>query len=160
MTKDKKPQKKQLFERLKNHIQHKINNNLKKLEANKLHPNKIELELGIFIEMLEPQVRQAVLELHSKGYSTDVSGFMYNACDQKIEGDFQLANEVKRKLRALGVIVITNPSGYTMLQFSPKEADIQKIKRMWNKIASILPDRKTVASASMTRKAREFRVNN
>ena len=58
----------------------------------------------------------------------------------------------------MGVIVETNPSGYTRLQFSPVEADIKKIRQQWNKIVSILPDKKRIADASMTHKARDFRM--
>lgn len=74
-----------------------------------------------------------------------------------IEGDFQLDETTVKKLQEVGVIVETNPSGYTRLYFSPKEANISKINREWNKIASILPGKNQTASPSMTRKARDFR---
>mgnify|MGYP003395296071 CR=1 FL=1 len=106
---------------------------------------------------IEPQVRQAIVKLNKKGYSTDASGFMNNSSSQMIEGDFQLDETTVKKLQQVGVIVETNPSGYTRLYFSPKEANLVKINREWNKIASLLPGKNQTASPSMTRKARDFR---
>lgn len=146
-----------LFERLKYKVQRKVEIEIKRRQKENSHPNKIELILGLFIEKIEPQVRQAIIAMNKKGYSTDKSGFMDNPCDQMIEGDFQLDEKTKRVLKTLGVQVETNPSGYTRLQFSPREADIAKIKRQWNKIVSLLPNKNQTASISMTREARDFR---
>ena len=93
------------------------------------YSTEIESILGAFVEMLQPQVQQAVLEFNRKGYSTDVSGFMNNGENQKIEGDFQLSGDIIRKLKGMGVIVETNPSRYTTLQFSPSQPDLNKIKK-------------------------------
>lgn len=153
-------QRQRLFEKLKYNTQRKVETDIKRRKVKNPHPNKLESMLGLFVEELEPQVRQAVLILNKKGYSTDVSGFMDNSCDQMIEGDFQLDGKIINSLQAIGVQVETNPSGYTRLQFSPEEADIQKIKRKWDKIVSLLPDKNQRASSSMTRKARDFRTEN
>jgi len=151
-------QKQRLFDKLKFKIQEKVETDLgKRVRANP-HPNKTELVLGLFIEELEPQVRQAVLNMNKKGYSTDASGFMDNSSDQMIEGDFQLEKETVDTLGKIGVTTETNPSGYTRIQFSSVEADISKIKNKWNKIISILPSKNLSASVSMTRKARDFRM--
>ncbi|OIO14292.1 hypothetical protein COY59_05940 [Candidatus Gottesmanbacteria bacterium CG_4_10_14_0_8_um_filter_37_24] len=150
--------KQRLFERLKFNTLRKVSIETKRRQKENSHPNKIESILGLFIEEIEPQVRQAVIEMNKKGYATDKSGFMDNSCDQMIEGDFQLDNTTIRALEAIGVQVDTNPSGYTRLQFSPLEADIAKIKRKWHKIISLLPNKNQMASVSMTRKAREFRL--
>lgn len=122
------------------------------------HPKKIELALGVFIEELEPQVRKAVLELNRKGYSTDLSGFMEDTSLQMIEGDFRLPENIIEKLNSMDVKVESNPSGYTRLQFAPEDADLGKIKKKWNKIASLLPAKKKPAELSMTRRARKFRM--
>ncbi|MBI3380115.1 hypothetical protein HY029_05150 [Candidatus Gottesmanbacteria bacterium] len=151
-------QRQRFFERLKYSIQKKSENDIRKRKAKNSHPNKIELILGLFIEEIEPQVRQAIVKLNKKGYSTDTAGFMDNSCDQMIEGDFQLEEDTINKLKKVGVTVETNPSGYTRLYFSPKEANISKINKEWNKIASIFPEKNKAASSSMTRKAREFRA--
>ena len=152
-------QKQRLFERLKYSTQRKIDTDIKKRKVKNPHPDKTEFILGLFVEELEPQVRQAILTLHKKGYSTDESGFMYNSSDQMIEGDFQLEEKNVKKLESIGVIIETNPSGYTRILFSPEEANISKIKRKWNEIVSLLPDKNQSASPSMTRKARDFRSN-
>ena len=146
-------QKQRFFEKLEHNIQTIMLNELKNPK-----PDKLESRMGLFVEELEPQIRKAVLEMNRKGYSIDVSGFMSNPVDQMVEGDFNLEEESIEKLKAMGVIVETNPSGYTRLQFSPVEADIKKIRQQWNKIVSILPDKKRIADASMTHKARDFRM--
>lgn len=157
-SKNPKLQKQKLFDRLTFSIQSKVEKDVKKRKKINPHPNSIESKLGIFIEELEPQVRQAVLEMNRKGYSTDLSGCVYNSCDQMIEGDFQLPEKIISKLSHLGIKAESNPSGYTRLQFSPQFADIKKIKKQWNKIVSLLPSKNRVADQSMTRKAREFRM--
>jgi hypothetical protein len=151
-------QKLRLFEKLKYSIQRKTEIDLKKRKSQKSHPTKEELGLGLFIEELEPQVRKAILILNKKGYSTDASGFMENPCDQMIEGDFSLDETTIQKLRKLDVEVETNPSGYTRLRFTAIEANISKIQKKWIAIASLLPDTNTNSSPSLTRKARDFRI--
>lgn len=96
--------------------------------------------------------------MNRKGYSTDLSGFVNDCCDQMIEGDFQLPEEIINKLSLLGIKVESNPSRYTRLQFSPKEADIGKIKKQWKNIVSLLPSRDKIADFSMTKRSREFRI--
>lgn len=151
-------QKQRLFERLRYSVQKRISDDIKRRRERNPHPDRLESRLGVFVEELEPQVRKAVLEMNRKGYSTDTSGFMNNPTSQMIEGDFQLEEKVINKLNLLGIIVETNPSGYTRLQFSPKEADIKKIKRQWDKAVSQLPNKNRTADSSMTRKSREFRT--
>lgn len=160
IPKDPHLQRQRLFERLKYSTQRKMDTDIKKRKVKNPHPDKTEFMLGLFVEELEPQVKQVILELNKKGYSTDVSGFMDDSCDQMIEGDFQLGEKTVKKLEAIGVIVETNPSGYTRLRFSPAEANILKIKKEWGEIASLLPNKNQVASLSMTRKARDFRTDN
>lgn len=160
VPKDPLLQRQRLFERLRYSVQIIILKDIKRRRVKNPKPERIESCLGLFIEELEPQVRQAVLELNRKGYSIDTSGFMSNPCDQMIEGDFQLEDTTIQKLKKVGAIVETNVSGYTKLQFSPNEADTQKIKKRWNEIVSLIPDMNQKAPPSMTRKAREFRMYN
>ena len=147
-----------LFERLKFETQTRVQLETKKRQKENSRPNKVELILGLFIEEIEPQVRKAIIEMNKKGYSTDKSGFMDNPCLQMIEGDFLIDEKTKESLEKNGVVVETNPSGYTRLQYSPAEADILKIKKKWSEIVSLLPDKKEFATISMTRKARNFRL--
>lgn len=150
-------QRQRLFERLENSIRLSMNADIQKRKTSNPNPNKLESNLGIFIEELEPQVKQAVLDLNKKGYSTDVSGFTDNCGDQMIAGDFQLDEQSVKRLQAMDVFVELNSSGYTKLQFAPKSASVSKIKKEWNEIASIFPNKHQIADASMTKKAREFR---
>lgn len=149
--------KNRLFTLLMFEVLDRVTDNSKKNMVGQSKPTDMELKLGAFAMMLEPQVRDAVLEFNRKGYSTDNSGFMGYAENQSLEGDFTLDAISRKRLEKLHVIVETNPSGYTRLQFWPVEADIDKIKATWDQIASILPDKLTVSSPSMTRGSREFR---
>lgn len=158
IPKDSLLQKKQTFEKLKFSVNKKISADLQARLKGNPKAEKIEATLGIFLEELEPQVKNAVLELNSKGYSTDLSGFMDNPIYQMIEGDFQLDENITSQLLSNGVVVETNPSGYTRLQISAESADISKIKKQWNKIISYLPRKSKYSTASMTRKARDFRL--
>ncbi len=152
-------QKLRLFERLQYNIRKKIMNETKNRKIKNCKPTLLELNLGIFTEELETQVRSAVLALNKKGYSTDSSGFVEgNPCNQMIEGDFQLDEDTICNLNKENITVETNLSGYTSLQFSPPEADCKKIKKQWDKIISLIPNKKRVADSSMTRKSREFRL--
>jgi hypothetical protein len=150
--------KQQLFDKLKFSIQKKTNSDAKKRIDKNPHPNKMESVLGFFVEGIEPQVRQAIVTLFKKGYSTDASGFADNSYEQMIEGDFQLEEKTRKSLKDIGVQVETNPSGYTRIQFTPAEPSITKIKNKWNEIIALIPRKNQAASISMTRKAREFRA--
>lgn len=158
ISKNPKLQKRRLFERLEYKAQKTVKNDITRRKKINPHPSKLESRLGVFIEELEPQVRKAVVEMNRKGYATDLSGFMNNSCEQMIEGDFQLDKNTISKLKKLGIKVETNPSGYTRILFSPIEADLGKIKKLWNKAVSLLPIKNKIADSSMTRKARDFRM--
>lgn len=155
---DQDSQKQRLFDKLKYKIQRKVEFDIRKRIKLNPHPTKTEFMLGLFTEELEPQVRQAVLNMNRKGYSTDASGFMDDSRNQMIEGDFRLEDKTVKALEAMGVNVETNPSCYTRIQFLSVEADILQIKRKWNRIISLLPQKCKSASVSMTKKARDFRL--
>jgi len=157
-SKNPKLQKLRLFENLEYKTRQLVENKVLKRKKINPKPSKIESGLGIFTEELEPQVSQAVLTMNKKGYSTDLSGFVKNSCDQMIEGDFQLPEAIAEKLKNIDVDVQSNPSGYTRLQFTPQDADIGKIKKKWNEIVSLLPSKNKSAEFSMTQKARQFRI--
>ncbi|MBI2611657.1 hypothetical protein HYW54_02845 [Candidatus Gottesmanbacteria bacterium] len=150
--------KKRLFEILQFNLQNKILSDVKKrLKTNPI-PTQAEMALGMFMEMVEPQLREAILILYKKGYSTDVSGFIEKNDYQFIEGDFTLEPSVADKLIFIGVIVETNRSGYTRLQFLPDSPNLENIRDKWIKIASFFPKKGKRAQQSMTLRAREFRI--
>lgn len=146
-----------LFEILMHETHEQVAADLEKRLKTNPKPTQTELNLGVFIEMIEPQVRDAILEFYRKGYSTDTSGFKGRSDLQWIEGDFSLPEKVRKDLEAESVWVNTNHSGYTTIQFQPTKADFDMIYKKWMRIASILPDRKTSAQPTMTASAREFR---
>lgn len=152
-------QKQQRFERLKYKIRKSVESDTGRRMQEKPYPDKTELMLGMFIEELEPQVRQAVISMNKKGYSTDASGFMDDPCSQMIEGDFTLGEDTIRALKDIGVTAETNHSGYTRLQFMNTDPDLPKIKRKWSQVISILPKTDNQTPVSMTKKARNFRSN-
>jgi hypothetical protein len=113
--KDKTLQKQQLFENLRFNIWKKVNTNIKNRKARKILPDTVESCLGLFLEELETQVKDAVLNLYTKGYSIDKSGFTEDPQGQMIEGDFQLSDKTVKDLQKCGIEVVTNPSGYTKI---------------------------------------------
>ncbi len=158
VPKDKILQRKRLFERLLYAVQKETDQELEKRKIKNSYPDKTELCLGTFVEELETQARAAVLLLNKKGYSIDASGFMQDPCQQMVEGDFQLGSEIVEQLKKIGAAVETNPSGYTRIQFTPLAADIKGIKKQWLHIAQVCPKRREPAAPSMTKKARDFRL--
>lgn len=158
MPQDAKLKQQRLFEILKFNILKKMSGDIKKRLLLNPDPDKTELRLGTFLEMIEPQVREAIIILNSKGYTTDVSGFMGKADSQIIDGDFIVEESVVNLLKDEGVNLETNHSGYTRIQFWPAVADLKTIRNKWKKIVSIFPDKGKLSDAPMTQKAREFRI--
>src|SRR5437660_1040274 len=70
------------------------------LDARKrTNPEKSQLEqdLGVYIEELDPQVRDAVIRMHALGYTTFASGFWGDDHHQIIQGEFRLDPKTKAK---------------------------------------------------------------
>lgn len=149
-----------LFEILMFDIQEKMKVELEERLRKDPKPTKLEINLGVFLEKLEPQVRDAVIEFQKKGYATDASGFLGRSDLQSIEGDFTIDPSIQKRLESDGVTVITNNSGYTSIQFQPKEPNFESIKKKWLTISSLLPQLTKPAALCMTVRAREFRKKN
>ena len=128
-------------EGMKKEIQERLKNNPK--------PTEEELRAAAFKEWIEPQVRDAALEMNKKGYSTSSSGFYgWNNEFQAIDGYFSIDDETKKKVEALGAQVLGGAEmGLPMnkvikqIRFYPKEADITSMKEKWDNIVAILPQR-------------------
>jgi hypothetical protein len=138
----------------------------KRLRTN---PEKTEEEhrLGVYLEEIEPQVREAVREFNRKGYPTYSSGFGGHDSEyQTLEGDYRLDEETVEVLRGAGVEVTVEPSWkyrleqqaglarpdtpeeakYTTdIRFKPAIANLQDMEQKWMQIAAVLPDRGTLA---------------
>lgn len=120
-----------------------------------------EHQLGVYLEELEPQVREAVREFNRKGYTTVSSGF-YGDDYQAIEGHFFLDDQTKDQLTTMGVSVKTEPwwkwrvserAGsadpatpteerfITRVEFPFRKPDLQAMEAKWRAVAGVLPDR-------------------
>lgn len=116
-----------------------------RIEHNPVHSH-LEEKLGIFVEQLEPQVRNAVIEINRKGYQTNSSGFYGHFGEyQAIDGKFVLDEETKGRLKEMGVQV-REGIAITDIRFWPTTPDLEHIKRTWDAIGQILPDIATSAS--------------
>lgn len=129
-------------------------------------PTEEEILAGAFREMIEPQVRDALFEMYKKGYSTESSGFGgENSEYQQIDGYFELDDETKKKLEDAGMEVLKGKDiglpgfgdNYTFIRFSPKEADISKIKEKWDEIISLLPQKDKSVLPSISGASDDFR---
>jgi hypothetical protein len=129
-------------------------------------PTKEELYMGAFKEWLEPQVRDAVVQMYKKGYATQSSGF--DAQDQAlqlIDGLFNIDNEAKHTLEAMGVEVMRGvdfglPRNklITIFRFRAKAPVIEEIKDRWDAIASALPKKQLPPGIrAICDRAEEFR---
>jgi hypothetical protein len=118
-------------------------------------PDADELALGAFREAIEPQVRDAVMALRAKGYTTTSSGFA--------EGDLQgvfFAEDISQTLppettKALSDEGVEVKDGGMF--FHAAEIDERTMKDQWDKIIALIPDRGTPAAPSNTPMATSFR---
>lgn len=129
-------------------------------------PTEEEILAGAFREMIEPQVRDALFEMYKKGYGTESSGFGgENSEYQQIDGYFELDEKSKKKLESAGVKILKGKDiglpgfgeNYTFIRFFPKNADIDKIKKEWDEIVSLLPQKTELASPSISGASDDFR---
>ena len=118
----------------------------KELENRKKeNPDKTaeEEKLGVFIEKLEPQVKNTILRLQTKGYKTYESGFKLFG-DQMIgfrENYFQnpkIFKDLQDKLKTQDINLEIKPD-HLILGFK-KFYSINEMKEIWDKIADELPE--------------------
>ena len=137
----------------------------KRLKNNPI-PTEEEIYIGAYREMIEPQVRDAIFTMNRKGYSTESSGFYYESANrQDIDGNFIIDKQTREKLKKIGVRILDRfdlklpglPVSYTRLEFKPKIANTALIKKQWDEIADILPDKKIPMSPSISGGSMFFR---
>jgi hypothetical protein len=116
-------------------------------ERLKNNPQKTELEVGMgcYAEELEEQVRDAVILMNKKGYKTFWSGWELplGAGGQVIKGFFKIEDNYVKELNKIGVTVEQVNDGkddICEISFITDSPDTDKIKSIWDKVASILPD--------------------
>lgn len=121
-------------------------------------PTPAELDMGTYIEGLEPEVRQAVMGMWQKGYATASSGFAGNQHEmQRVEGGFRIDNQIKQRLTGIGVGVDEILPTWTAIFFKPDGPDIAAISRHWEEVVDLLPARNRTNQAPPTNPlAQEF----
>lgn len=146
---------------------HDVHRLRRELETSSRAPTKEEYELGAYIDVLESQVKNAVLVLQKKGYRTFQSGFREQTMrDQFI--DFYTKNIVvpetaQKYLKERGVEVqIESFDDRTTLTLHPvREGAIRlaEWKEMWDTLALALPvaGGETVSGARVTGEHANFR---
>lgn len=150
------------FTKLREKILQQIEEDTERRIQNNPTPTEDEIMMGAFVEMLEPQVRRAILEMQRKGYATESSGFGKDASWQAVDGWFRIDDDTIKKLNNIGVNVQTQESEihnntFTDIEFKPTEANLTKIEASWKKIADILPDLGKKAGPAFSRGCETFR---
>ena len=116
-----------------------------------LYASDEELRAGVYKELLEPQVREAVFALRQKGYDTFESGFedlvagnqyigFAKNSEQPISIDIKTLNE---QLKEKGVVANFSESDdrYMLSIEADKNLSLDEWKSVWVKVAEVLPAR-------------------
>ncbi len=113
-------------------------------EAKNPKATEEEMDMGCYVEHLEPQVRDAVLSMRKKGYTTTGSGFgdfgesQWISFEEKTFGDFMPSKELTAWLEDQKVEMSNGPD---LVYFvSPPKATIEQITDIWNRIEAEIPD--------------------
>ncbi|MEY4745199.1 MAG: hypothetical protein RL272_1144 [Candidatus Parcubacteria bacterium] len=120
-------------------------------------PTAEELSMGAYVERIEPQVREAVLAMRRKGYSTSSSGFNilhYQSMSLSEPDLLKLDAAARERLAALGVAIDKGGNG---LHFESPSADMDDLKKSWDEIADALPDLKRAAPPASHGAAEDLR---
>ena len=119
-----------------------------------------ELEMGIYLDFIEPQVKEAVINLRKKGYSTYESGF-YGGSEQRISfdesplGKFKFSASLYKNLLKQGVVL--NHDDKSIWFESNKELQLDTIKNIWDIIIKEVPDLGEPAKPCQLPQAKHFR---
>lgn len=122
-------------------------------------PTAEELQMGAYIEQIEPHVRGTVLNLRRKGYSTYISGFSRD--DQVIgfENDEldpeNFPDDVRDTLYRLGVEIFISPRSIKL--HIPTKLNADELRSVWEHVEQALPDRGAPAEPTRLRAAELFR---
>ncbi len=123
-------------------------------------PTPEELSMGCYLESIEPQVQQSVMNLRRKGYATYESGY-YGLSTQKIGftgkplEHFQFPEDFLNTLAHKGVTVTVKPNAISF--DCDRYVEIGELQKIWNDIESALPDLGKPAEPNMTGGAQNFR---
>ena len=148
------------YAKLRKQTREQIEEQVKERKKENPTPTQEELEMGCYIESIEPQVREVVINLRHKGYASYESGF-HNFNGQKIGFEkkhlenFQLPENVVHELERKNIKVKINPDSLT---FScSRYLEPEELKEIWKQIENILPDLQKPAEPCKLRAAESFR---
>lgn len=110
-------------------------------------PTEDEIYMAAFKEWLEPQVRDAILQMYRKGYASQSSGFHGTKFEvQQIDGLFTVDEETEAELNRMGVEVLRgadlgmpNNKLVTIIRFRARNLSIAELKEQWDAVAAALP---------------------
>lgn len=148
------------FAKLRKETHEQMRQELQKRAAESPNATEEELSMGAYQESIEPQVRETVLNLKKKGYTTFESGFYgYNQQKISFEKDhlegFKLSEELEQELRLNGVDITIKPRS-VLLTFN-QYRELPEIEKIWDEIESTLPDLGQVAEPCQLPAAESFR---
>ncbi len=126
-----------------------------------------EYELGVYADVIEAQVREAVFDLHKKGYVTFQSGFRENS-DRDQFMDFRNSNlvipdKIIEKLKEVSVEIkieyFDDRTTLTLHPISDKAIRLSEWKEIWNMLVTDLPpaDSALAPKAKLVREHSLFR---
>lgn len=116
-------------------------------------PTDDEWSAGVFVEDLEPQVRDAVFALRRKGYATYSSGFDdWDYQSVHMEDALDLPPGPTKALEDMSVTVREKS-----LSFIPDDFDPERMREKWNRIVDLLPERDMPAPETDVPQAELFR---
>jgi hypothetical protein len=121
------------------------------------NPTQQELDIGVFVEEIQPQAREAILLLRHKGYDSGnvtCAGFAWDdATRQQMDLFSPLGTAEQLMLEKNGFVVKEN-----RISFRPQDAtDLDTIKGQWDWLAAALPDLGTPAAPVLFSHAVAFR---
>lgn len=146
------------FAKLREEVNDEVDRQYERRIAENPVPTEQELLLGTFVEGLEPQVKDAVLALTDKGYTTVSSGFYGDYGEyQCIDVDYKFDEETKDRLRDVGAVLNYYPDG-TFLEFYPENPDLDEMKKKWKEIVDVIEPTGKPAVASIHGEVNEFRL--
>lgn len=124
-------------------------------------PTETEFAMGCYVEELEPQVRDAVMTMWEKGYSTNSSGFYGHGHNlQVIDGPFDISPTLAESLYANFGVSTEKIADQTWLGFWMSPADtLDSITSKWNAIADFLPRKEEPSLPSRSYASDMFRLN-
>lgn len=131
------------FAKLRKKTLEKIDLELEKRREEKPIADNEELNMGIYKEQIEPQVRETVLNMRRKGYTTYESGFYWlNNQIVSFEKDhlkkFSLPQGIVENLESKDINIEIKPN--SILLTLNKYLELDEIKKVWDEIERALPD--------------------